>query len=562
MFDGPMLDGPMSLIELTVENLAVIERVRLPISRGFTVLTGETGAGKSLVVDALALALGARAATDQVRTGTDAARVEAIFDGVEALPDDPLADVLAAGEGMAIVRREVGLDGRSTVRVNDRSVTVGGLAALGERLAEIHGQHEQQRLLAADRQLALLDRFGELGERVAAVSGAHRAWRATVAEAAEMLTDAHELARRVELLRHQVDEIAAGDPRPGEDEELEQQLRVATNAEAIARAADAAVRAVRDEAGALDALATARNELGQAATHDERFAELLDRATALEAEAIELARDAAELGERVDLDPGSRVAAEERLALLYDLKRKYGERLEQVITFGASAAEELARLEGQEETRARLRADEGRLRGELERHAAELREERQAAAEGLAERVNVELPPLGLPADAFGVEIDEVEIGPMGGDRVAFTFAPNPGEPPRALARIASGGEASRLSLALKVVLAAADETPVLVFDEVDAGIGGRHATALGERLRDLAAYHQVLCVTHLAQVAAFADQHVHVGKRVVDGRTVAEATILDPEERSRELAAMLAGEGAGNEARAAADALLRAAAG
>src|SRR5918996_5383838 len=178
----------MTLQELTVENLAVIERVRLPISRGFTVLTGETGAGKSLVVDALALALGARGATDQVRTGADAARVEAVFDGVETLHEGPLADVLAAGEGLAIVRREVGADGRSTVRVNDRSVTVGGLASLGERLAEIHGQHEQQRLLAADRQLALLDRFGELGERVAQVEAGYRAWRATVAEGSEMLT--------------------------------------------------------------------------------------------------------------------------------------------------------------------------------------------------------------------------------------------------------------------------------------------------------------------------------------------------------------------------------------
>ena len=552
----------MSLTELTVENLAVIERVRLPISGGFTVLTGETGAGKSLVVDALALALGARAAADQVRAGTDAARVEAVFDGVVAVEEDPLADVLQAGEGMAIVRREVGADGRSLVRVNDRSVTVGGLASLGERLAEIHGQHEQQRLLAADRQLALLDRFGELADQVAGVAGAHRAWRATVAEAAEMLTDAHELARRVELLRHQVDEISAASLRPAEDEDLEQQLRVAANAEAIVRAADAAVRALRDEGGALDALAAARSELGQATTLDGRFGELAERATSIEAEAIELARDASDLGERVDIDPASRAAMEERLALLYDLKRKYGERLEAVLAFGDSAAAELERLEGQEATRERLRADEIRLRAELERAVATLRRQRKGAAKRLADRVNAELPPLGLPADAFDVQLDEVDIGPAGGDRVSFTFAPNPGEPPRPLARIASGGEASRLSLALKVVLASADETPVLVFDEIDAGVGGRHATALGERLRALAAFHQVLCVTHLPQVAAFADVHVHVGKRVVDGRTIAEATVLDANGRSRELAAMLAGEGAGDEARAAADALLRSAAG
>jgi DNA repair protein RecN (Recombination protein N) len=552
----------MSLTELTVENLAVIERARLPISPGFTVLTGETGAGKSLVVDALALALGARAATDQVRSGTDAARVEAVFTDVAADEDDPLADVLAAGEGMAIIRREVGADGRSVVRVNDRSVTVGGLATLGSRLAEIHGQHDQQRLLAAERQLALLDRFGELEGRVAAVAAAYRAWRGTVAQAAEMLTDEHELARRVELLRHQVDEIAAAAPQPGEDEALERQLRSATHAEAIARAADAAVRALRDEPAALDALATVRAELEQAAAMDERFAGLAERAGSLEAEAIELGRDAAALGERLELDPASRAAAEERLALLYELKRKYGETLEAVTGFGDASAAELDRLEQQDTIRARLRIDEERQRGEVEKAADTLSRERRKAAKELGRRVNGELPALGLPAGAFDVAAEPAEVGPNGADRVIFTFAPNPGEPARPLGRIASGGEASRLSLALKVVLAGADETPVLVFDEVDAGIGGRHGTALGERLRDLARFHQVLCVTHLPQVAAFADVHVHVGKRVVDGRTVADATVLEPDARAAELAAMLAGEGAGDEARAAADALLRAAAG
>jgi DNA repair protein RecN (Recombination protein N) len=552
----------MPLLELSVENLAVIERVRLPLSRGFTVLTGETGAGKSLIVDALALALGARVASDQVRAGTDAARIEAVFVDVAPLPDDPLADVLAAGEGSAILRREVSADGRSLARLNDRSVTIGSLAALGERLAEIHGQHEQQRLLAAERQLELLDRFGELDGQRAGVEAAYREWRSIVARSAELLTDEHELARRVELLRHQADEIAAAQPVPGEDEELERQLRAASHAEAIARAADEALRALRDDGAALDGLRAARAALAQAAGHDERFAGLEDRALGLEAEATELARDLAALAEDVELDPAERVAAEERLALLYDLKRKYGSDLAAVLAFGAAASDELARLEDQAGLRERLVADEERARAQLAAAAARLSAERLEAASSLATRVNAELPPLGLPADAFGVVVEPAEIGAGGADRVTFTFAPNPGEPGRPLGRIASGGEASRLSLALKVVLAAADETPVLVFDEVDAGIGGRHAMALGERLRALANFHQVLCVTHLPQVAAYADQHVHIGKRVEDGRTVAEARILDADERAAELAAMLAGEGAGTEAHSAAEALLRSAAG
>ena len=547
----------MALVELSVENLAVVESVRLPFAHGFTVLTGETGAGKSLVVDAVALALGARASADQVRSGTDAARIEAIFDDVPRDPNDPLDELI--DEGTLIVRREVSGDGRSLARANDRAVTVGALAGLGARLGEIHGQHEQQRLLLADRQLALLDRFGGLD--AAHLAALHRAWRASVAGAAELLTDAHELARRVELLRHQADEIASAALAAGEDLEVEAALRAAQHAEAIALAAAQAVAALRDEGGATDGLNAGVAALESAASHDDRFGELADRARSLAAEASELARDVASAGERVDLDPASRAAAEERLSLIYELKRKYGESIEAVRAFGEASSAELERLENQEADRERLRAEEAGRRAALEKAAGALSAARGKAAAGLAARVNRELPPLGLPGDAFGVELAVTEIGPTGADRVTFTFAPNPGEPPRPLGRIASGGEASRLSLALKVVLAAADETPLLVFDEIDAGIGGRNAAALGERLRDLARFHQVLCVTHMAQIAAYADAHVVVGKRVDAGRTFTVARRLSEDERATELAAMLAGEGAGDEAQAAAQALLRTAA-
>ena len=550
----------MPLRELTVENLALVESVRLSLEPGFTVLTGETGAGKSLVVDAVALALGARASSDQVRAGSDAALVEAVFDAPVALDDDPLADVVAAGEGVVIVRREVGGEGRSAVRVNDRAVTVGGLATLGARLGEIHGQHDQQRLLEPARQLALLDGFGGHDTLLAAVAGVHRTWRATVAASAEMMTDAHELARRVELLRHQVDEITSAAPRSGEDAELEAQLRAAEHAETIARSATEAVNALREDAGAGDALAAAERALVAAAQHDERFGPMADRAAALAAEASELARDAAAASEGVELDPAARALAEERLALLYDLRRKYGDSIEAVVAFGETSAAELQRLENQEGERELLRAREVEERAALDAAAAALSAARRAAADRLSTAVNLELPPLGLPGGAFGVDLDVVDAGPSGADRVVFTFAPNPGEPSRPLGRIASGGEASRVALALKVVLAAADETPLLVFDEVDAGVGGRNASALGERLKRLSAHHQVLCVTHLPQVAAHADAHLVVGKRVAGGRTTTEIRALGAEERAAELAAMLGGEGAREEAQAAAEALLRSA--
>jgi DNA repair protein RecN (Recombination protein N) len=297
--------------------------------------------------------------------------------------------------------------------------------------------------------------------------------------------------------------------------------------------------------------------LGSAAQHDERFAPLVERAAGLVAEAEELARDAAALGE-LDLDPGTRAELEERLALIYDLQRKYGPSLSEVVAFGEAAARDLAVLENQEGERERLRTEQERSRAALVATAERLTQDRRDTATRLCTQVNAELPPLGLAAGSFDVEIEPVEPGPSGAERVTFTFAPNPGEPPRPLARIASGGEASRLSLALKVVLAAADDTPVLVFDEVDAGIGGRNAGALGERLKALAAHHQVLCVPHLPQIAAYADAHLHVGKRVEGGRTHTEVRVLDGEARTAELAAMLGGATPGGEALAAAEALLR----
>ncbi|MDQ4035682.1 MAG: DNA repair protein RecN [Chloroflexota bacterium] len=550
----------MALRELTVENLALVESVRLALGDGFTVLTGETGAGKSLVVEAVALALGARASTDQVRSGTEAARVEAIFDAPALPSDDAMSEVVAAGEGSVIVRREVGADGRSMARLNDRAVTVGGLAGLGGRLGEIHGQHDQQRLLEPTRQLILLDGFGAHGALLSDVAERHRAWRATAAASAELLTDAHELARRVELLRHQVDEIEGAAPRVGEDAELEAQLRAAEHAELIARSAAAAIAALREDAGAGESLSAAERSLSTAAQHDERFAALAERASGLAAEAAELARDAGAIAEAVDLDPASRSAAEERLTLFYDLRRKYGETLEAVIAFGASAAAELEALENQEGARERLRAEEVERRAALEEAVTALTMARRGTAERLSAAVNEELPPLGLTSGAFGIELEPAEAGPTGADRVTFTFAPNAGEPPRPLARIASGGEASRLSLALEVVLAAADDTPLLVFDEIDAGVGGRNASALGERLHALGRFHQVLCVTHLPQLAAHADAHIVVGKREVEGRTTTEARLLSGPERTTELAAMLGGAKAGEEAHAAAEALLRSA--
>jgi DNA repair protein RecN (Recombination protein N) len=552
----------MPLIELAVTNLAVIEGVRISLAPGFVVVTGETGAGKSLVVDALALALGARGTSDLVRTGAGGLRVEAIFSDVPRDPEDPLDELVDLNDGMLIVSREVSADGRSLARVNDRTVTVGALAAFGARLAEIHGQHEHQRLFAAERQRSLLDRFGGHEGLLEAVTEAWHAWRALVAQAEELVMDPRELQRRTDLLRYQVAEITAARLQPDEEVALVARLKAVQNLEAVIRAAGDAVRILQRDGGALDGLRAALGQLEAAAGHDQRFEALAERGRSVVADATELGRDIVSLGEQLNVDPATRTSMEERLGLIYDLKRKYGESIDAIKAFGETAAAELERLENQDALRDQLRRDEELARAALNAAASALHAARGAAATALAQRVNAELPPLGLPGDAFSIEVTPIEVGPNGSDYVEFRFAPNPGEPPRPMARIASGGEASRLSLALKVVLATADETPVLIFDEVDAGIGGRNAGALGERLRALAEYHQVICVTHLPQVAAHAGLHVHVGKRVEEGRTFTEARVLDPAGRADELAAMLAGEGGPDEARATAEALLRAAGG
>jgi DNA repair protein RecN (Recombination protein N) len=552
----------MALLELAVTNLAVIESVRIALGRGFVVVTGETGAGKSLVVDALALALGSRGTSDLVRSGAPSLRVEAIFDEVPRDPEDPLDELVDLNEGTMIVSREVTFDGRSLARVNDRTVTVGALAAFGARLAEIHGQHEHQRLFAAERQRALLDRFGNHEQLLADLGEAWHAWRSVTAQAEELVTDRAELERRVELLRFQIHEIESAALQPGEDESLLVRLKAIQNLETVMRSVSDAVRILQRDGGALDAIRAALAQLEAAAGNDERFAPLVERGHGIVAEATELGRDAAALGEQLQVDPATRASMEERLTLIYDLKRKYGGSLEGIAAFADHARGELAALEGQDALRERLRQQEQETRGAMDAAAARLHDARAQAADALAGRVNGELPALGLPGDAFGIDVTPMEAGPNGADYVEFRFAPNPGEPPRPMARIASGGEASRLSLALKLVLTSADETPVLIFDEVDAGVGGRNAGALGERLKALSAFHQVLCVTHLPQVAAFADVHVHVGKRVEEGRTFTEARILTGEKRADELAAMLAGEGAGDEARATAEALLRSAGG
>ncbi|MFL5778518.1 MAG: DNA repair protein RecN [Chloroflexota bacterium] len=553
---------PGRLLELAVVDLAVIDRLRLELGPGLNVLTGETGAGKSLVIDALGLALGARADTSLVRHGAESARVEALFDRTP----EPL-----------IATREVTTAGRSTARLDDETVTAGRLADEVARLVEIHGQHEQQRLLDERWQRDLLDSFGGHADLRGTMAEAVDRWRANRAALAELAIEPRELTRRLELLEHEADEIDGAGLRVGEADELRSRLSAVQHGEAIARSSAALHEALAGEpAGAREASAVALREALGLARIDPRFGPIADRLAAVEADLTDVIGDARALADAVDHDPAAVAQIEGRLGRIYTLERRYGDDEAAVIEHGRRAADEAERLRGLEGERTRREAEDAVLLGQVAAAAAELTSARRRTAADLAASVDAVLVELGFAAGVFEVALgrrtarrddaaveldgDAVSFDAAGADEIVYRLAPNPGEPARPLARIASGGELSRVALAIKQVLAAADDTPTLVFDEVDAGIGGRSADPVGRSLWALGRRHQVLCVTHLPQIAAHADVQFRIAKRERDGRTVTEVERLDREGRIVELAQMLGGASGGPAALASARELLDAA--
>jgi DNA repair protein RecN (Recombination protein N) len=543
--DPPGRDSrPGRLLELTVTDLALIERLRLELEPGLNVFSGETGAGKSLLIDALGLAVGARADTTLVRHGAETARVTALFD---RLPE-PL-----------IAAREVSATGRSTARLDDEAVTAARLADTVGGLVEIHGQHDQQRLLDERWQRDLLDAFGGHAALRTTMAAAVERWRDNRVVLAALELDPRELTRRLELAEHEANEIAAANLRPGEAAEIRARLAAAQHGEAIARGGATLVEAlVGDEAGARESTAIAVREARGLARLDARFEDVAERLAGLEAELDDLATTVRDLAETIDHDPAELARLEERLSTIFSLERRYGDDEAAVLAHGEQAAAEAERLRGVDDERAARKADDARLLERVAVAGADLSAARATAAQALAGAVGVVLEQLGFPTGVFevglgrrpagrdepAVEIDgdAVAFDATGLDQVVFRIAPNPGEPARSLAKIASGGELSRIALAIKEVLADVDDTPTLVFDEIDTGIGGRSADPVGRSLWTLARGHQVLCVTHLPQIAAHADAHFQITKRERGGRTVTEVTRLDRDGRIAELGQMLAG--------------------
>jgi DNA repair protein RecN (Recombination protein N) len=537
------------LLEIRVRNFAVIDAVTVSFQSGLNVLTGETGAGKSMLLDAILLIRGVRAQTDVIRTDTETATVEALF---EVAPRGAAAAVLEeAGlgldQGQVVVRRELARSGRHRAFVNDSPVTVGLLERLGDHLVEIHGQHEHQRLLEPARQLDLLDRFAdaeELSDRVGELFAKHRAAGTELerARAAE-----RDRAQREDLLRLQVSELDAARLRVGEDEELRVERRRLQHAERLtAGLAEAAGLLNDDDSSAMSRLHRTARLLRDLARLDPAFgapADSVDGAGALIEDALASVRA---LRESIAMTPGRLEAIDERLDALTRLKRKYGDTESAMLAFRAEAAGELDRLGRHEAILAEQERMLAELEAELSGAAHELSKRRQDAAERFAGEAARELRQLGMERARFEIAVARAplaEIGPRGLDRVEFRLSTNPGEDVRPLARIASGGELSRTMLALKAILARADRVPTMIFDEVDSGIGGRVAAVVAQKLAAAAEGRQVLCVTHLAPIAARAAHHVRVAKSVRAGRTRVSAEIVTGDARVEEIARMVAGD-------------------
>jgi DNA repair protein RecN (Recombination protein N) len=554
------------LHELVVENYAVVDRLRVRFHTGLNLLTGETGSGKSIIVDALGLLMGGRSSADMIRTGEERARVSGVFDSSEAV-----ARVLArAGfdtdNGELLLEREILANGKSRVFVDSRPATVAFLREIASHIGDIHGQHDQQLLFDPTAQLAIVDGFAVTAPECAAVREIYSCWRRVTGQIAELETQDQEKLRLLDLWQFQRNEIETADLRAEEDTELEAERRIQQNAGRLLETAGAAYEALYEAPESISTMArSVAKKLDELARIDESMLtvrQALDPAlVAIEDVAYSL-RDY--LG-RVEANPDRLEEIESRLAAIDKLKRKYGGSVAEILAFGEDAARRIAEVETAGERLEELKIEQGKLVAQYENAAGALTATRKAGAAELSRRVEKELKPLAMERTVFRIELDTAPWSESGSDKVRFMVSANSGEEPRPIERIASGGELSRIALALKTCLVGSRQSGdalvrTLVFDEIDTGIGGRAAEGVARRLKKLADENQVLCVTHLAQIACFADHHYRVGKFERGGRTVAEIEELSPADSTEEVGRMLSGHKLTPEALQNAAELIRAA--
>lgn len=558
------------LTDLRIKNLALVNDLAIQFSPGYNSITGETGAGKSILIGALGLVLGERADRTLIRDGDDHCSVEAIIDvaGLGKAFHSHLEQngIEPCEENQLFLKRSFSASGGNRQFVNGSPTTLNILASIGEWLVDIHGPHDHQSLLKTARQLEILDAYGGLEKQRSDFAALVDERAALASQKAELIVDEDAYARELDLLRFQVSEIESAQLKPDEEPELEQAFQRATHSARLAELAAEARQLIDDREPSVSELTS---ELGRAlqemAGIDAGAESLLAEQSLLSGQLADLGTAVTDYAERLSLDPAQMKQVEERYNLVQTLKRKYGSTLAEVLAFGESAAKRLAALEGRDEELARLNEETAKLDEQIQTLGQALSAKRKAIAPKLVEEAEQQLNDLGFLQSRFDVEIinpgelgqAQATVSRTGFDRIEFLFAPNPGEPFKPLKAIASSGEMARVMLALKTVLVSQDSIPVLVFDEVDSNIGGETAGVVGEKMKRIGARRQVLCITHLAPVAAAGHRHYLVSKEIVEGRTLTRVVQLDDTSRVEELTRMLGGGGAA--ARQHAEELLKA---
>lgn len=529
---------------LHIENIAIIEAADIEFAPGFNALTGETGAGKSIVIDSLSAVLGQRTSRELIRTGAEKAFVSAAFSGMapeltEALGIQPETD------GTLLLQREIQTDGKNVCRVNGRPVTVGQLRALGARLLNIHGQHDGQQLLDEEQHIVYLDSFGRVETLAITYAEKYKDFTDIRRQIGALQMDEAEKARRVDTLQYQIEELRRAKLTPGEEEELTARRGMLRNAEKFLGAvagADYALNGDDSGGGALSALRQAQDALSGVRHLDDAFGQLYERLGEAYSEVYDIAATVEDKRGELDVSPGELDRVESRMDLLYRLKKKYGATVEDMLDYQARCEAELAQIEDAGDTLARLEQALFKAEKEARQAAQALSDARKAAADRLTSQILTELQQLDMGKIRFAVDFAEKPLDSDGMDTVRFLMSANVGEELRPIHKIASGGELARIMLAMKNVLSEQDHVGTMVFDEVDTGVSGRAAQKVAEKMARISRRKQVLCVTHLPQLAAMADTHFSVEKGERDGRTYTEVRRLDREQRRRELARLTGG--------------------
>ena len=528
---------------LHIENIAVIECSDISFDRGFNVLTGETGAGKSIVIDAISSILGERAYRDMIRTGANKASVRAVFTNVQK--SDWFEENGVPYDSEVMIQREIYLDGKNVCRVNGMPVTVAILRKLGAELIDIHGQHDSASLFDESNHLTLLDRFAGNQQLLEDYSEAYAKVNDLRHEIQHLTMDEGEKLRRMETLRYQIDEITKANLSAGEDDALESRRKVLQNAEKLSDSMNAAVECLYgsdDSDGAASLLSQAERELARMSRFTDAYTSIHEQITDLMYQVQDAAEELRSARDDLSYSADELEQIESRLDVIHRLRRKYGASCEEILKYLENAQQELDEITFSDDHLERLKAKLERAEKEAWDAAKQLRESRKQAARMLSERILEELSQLDMPKVQFSCEFTELDLGDRGADGVAFYMSANAGEALKPMSKVASGGELARIMLAIKNVLSQQDEVATLIFDEVDTGVSGRAAQKVAEKLRSVAANKQVLCVTHLPQIAAMGDTHLLISKTEREGRTYTSVTPLDREGRKQELARIIGG--------------------